>query len=106
MFEFLRWLFKAYYRIHFGCAFLIFVMGTVWLAMDLIKAVIDERIHQALQTFLFFALFLGVLLFIWWVRFDVLEANRRRDERRRREASRAREKSDDEPQLPPESPQS
>jgi len=90
MFEVFRKIFRLYYSVVLGSYLLFLVAGALFTAVMMLVLIAQNRTEAAFEMFTGFAIFAVVLGFVVWVRRDIHEQNRLRDERREREEWRQR----------------
>src|SRR5262245_8421012 len=90
MFEVFRKIFRLYYSVVFGSYLLFLVAGALFTAVMMVVLIAQNRTEAAFEMFTGFAIFAVVIGFVVWVRRDIHEQNRLRDERREREEWRRR----------------
>jgi hypothetical protein len=90
MFETLRRVFKIYLIADFGVRALIVTFMCIGAGIAVIWFLAQGERDAAQSSLVVFCLFAGLIAFGLWVRHDVHETNRRREERRRKLAEEAK----------------
>jgi hypothetical protein len=94
MFEVFRKIFRVYFTLLLGSYLVFFVAGALFTAVMMFVLIAQDRTDAAFEMFTGFAIFAVFLGFVAWVRRDIHEQNRLRDERREREERRRRRLSE------------